>query len=139
MSLEEQAEALAQSKLEALIEENRKLKALCRYQYLTLGYYGTPFNYNEKNNVRHPITNEVASGIMHEGGHDARYAHKIAILQLKFTAEEICSWGSVWESLEQAQAFSKQHWSDDEKIDDLPVLNGQPERMHESEGRRANP
>lgn len=76
----------------ALRSENDRLKRACRYMYLTLGYYGTPYNYDRKNWATHPLTGEIASGIMHDGGRDARDAHA-AVHDLGFTQDEIGSWG----------------------------------------------
>jgi len=76
----------------ALRSENDRLKRACRYMYLTLGYYSTPYNYDPKNWVIHPISGERASGIMHDGGRDAKDA-QAAVSDLGFTAEEISSWG----------------------------------------------
>ena len=50
------------------------LLRIVRFQYLTLGYYGTPYNYDDKNIVHHPISGEPASGIKWDGGKDAREA-----------------------------------------------------------------
>lgn len=102
-----------QTEFESLMEENRKLKALCRYQYLTLGYYATPFNYASKNITYHPLTGKAASGILHDAGHDARYAMKIAVELLGFTPKEICDeWGGVFHGLtdKEQREFSNKHW-----------------------------
>lgn len=60
--------------LDASLEERKELVACIRYFYLTLGFYRTPFNYDPKNDVRHPITGEVCSGILHDGGREAAEA-----------------------------------------------------------------
>ena len=51
-----------------LRDENDRLKRACRYMHLTLGYYATPYNYDPKTWVTHPISGECASGILHDGG-----------------------------------------------------------------------
>lgn len=50
------------------------LRKAARYAYLTLGYYATPYNYDSKNIAYHPLTGKAASGIMFDGGSDAREA-----------------------------------------------------------------
>lgn len=75
----------------ALRAENDRLKRLCRYQYMTLGYYSTPYNYDTKNIAYHPETGQAASGIMCDGGHDARQASAVS-RALGFDGDEICSW-----------------------------------------------
>jgi len=72
-------------------EQLDKLKRLCRFQFLTLGYYATPYNYDDKNNIYHPITGEPASGIKVDGGQEAREANDL-IEKLGFTKDEIRSW-----------------------------------------------
>lgn len=56
------------------MDEIEKLKKALRFAYLTLGFYGTPYNYSEESKIRHPFTNEVVGGIMFDGGKDAREA-----------------------------------------------------------------
>lgn len=98
-----------------LREENDKLKRLCRYQYMTLGYYGTHHNYDESKIVYHPMSGKAASGIMEDGGRDARQAQFVA-RDLGFTGDEICAWAgpgvkTLWgDELEAAYAewFEKQ-------------------------------
>jgi hypothetical protein len=68
---------------EKLIQENERLKRLCRFQFLTLGFYRTKWNYNEGNTSY--------SGIMFDGGREATEANEMA-KKLGFTADEICSW-----------------------------------------------
>lgn len=93
----------------ALREENDKLKRLCRFQFMTLGYYGTHHNYDPKKIVYHPISGEAASGIMQDGGREARQAQFIA-RDLGFDGDEICAWPgpgvkSLWgDELESAYA-----------------------------------
>ena len=72
-------------------EQIDKLKRLCRFQFLTLGYYATEFNYDNKNTAYHPITGEITSGIMFDKGQQAKEAQKIA-KELGFTGDEIRSW-----------------------------------------------
>ena len=57
------------------------LKRLCRFQFLTLGFYGTPYNY----------TTNVVCGIKQDQGEQAREAQKIAT-DLGFTGDEIRLW-----------------------------------------------
>lgn len=80
-----------ENEIEKLREENERLKKLCRIQFITLGYYGTHYNYDQKNIVYHPISGEPASGIMHDGGQDARQASAFA-RALGFTGDEISAW-----------------------------------------------
>lgn len=56
--------------------EIERLRSLARYMYLTLGFYATPYNYDPQNVCTHPITGEPASGILFDGGDDAREAMK---------------------------------------------------------------
>jgi hypothetical protein len=88
----------------ALELENIKLRALVRYQYMTLGFYGTPYNYKEK--IGYP-DGKWRTGIEFDAGHDARYANRIATELLGYTSGEIMNWGSVFKSLEEAQEFSR--------------------------------
>jgi hypothetical protein len=57
-------------------EELNDLLFLARWMYLTLGYYGTEFNYDPNNIVRHPFTGQTCSGIVWEGGYGAREAQE---------------------------------------------------------------
>jgi len=54
--------------------ELERYKYLCRFLYLTLGFYATEYNYDDKNIVYHPLTGEPASGIMFDRGRGAREA-----------------------------------------------------------------
>jgi len=74
----------------SLRSENDRLKKAARYMYLTLGYYGTPHNYDSKNWVNHPITGQLASGILADGGTDARQAH--SVVKDLFSQDEIDAW-----------------------------------------------
>lgn len=76
----------------ALRSENDRLKRACRYMHITLGYYGTPYNYDAKNWVFHPMTGEKASGILHDGGKESLDAQAV-VKSLGFSSEEIYSWG----------------------------------------------
>jgi hypothetical protein len=55
-------------------EVENLIKAL-RFAFLTLGFYGTPYNYSEESKIRHPVSGEVCGGIMFDGGADAREAN----------------------------------------------------------------
>lgn len=70
--------------------ENDRLKKACRFMYLTLGYYGAPYNYDSKNWVSHPISGGLASGILSDGGSDARQAS--GVVKELFTQDEIDAW-----------------------------------------------
>jgi len=72
----------ARDKIQALEEENRKLKIVCRYQYLTLGFYSTPYNYRQK--IGYP-DGSWKTNIMEDEGHDARVA---GILTRRYFPEE---------------------------------------------------
>jgi len=60
--------------------EMANLRKAFRYMYLTLGYYGTPYNYDPDNVVYHPVSGQPASGILVDGGSDAREAMEKAKL-----------------------------------------------------------
>ena len=56
-------------------EEQKKDKDFVfRYMYLTLGYYATKYNYDDKNAVCHPTLGERVNGILHDGGARAKEA-----------------------------------------------------------------
>lgn len=78
---------LAMREVNKLRDENEKLKRLCRYQYLTLGFYGTRFNYQEK--IEFPDGSRE-NNITRDNGHDARQASILA--RRIFNADEICGW-----------------------------------------------
>lgn len=82
---------MEQSEIDLLKAENDRLKRLCRFQAFTLGFYGTPYNYNDANIAYHPISGQAASGIKADGGNDARQCAGVALL-LGFTHAEISSW-----------------------------------------------
>jgi hypothetical protein len=81
----------ADCNLARLEKENDRLKRLCRYQFLTLGFYAAKYNYTEEAIVHHPITGEPEGGIMADGGEQARAAKKVRE-KLGFTTEEILAW-----------------------------------------------
>ena len=118
------------ARLKELVEENDHLKRLCRFQYLTLGYYGTHYNYDPKNIVYNPTSGEPASGVMSDGGHSARQAHFIA-RDLGFDGDDICSWPgpgvkSLWGEDLEAQ-YKK--WFENrtgKKLDTDNKLSGSP-------------
>lgn len=89
--LDEKCETLQARQVPPTETENDRLKRLCRFQWMTLGYYSTPYNYDPKNIVIHPISGEVCSGILHDGGEQAREADEV-MKKLGFTADEIRSW-----------------------------------------------
>lgn len=64
-----------------LEDENDQLKRIVRFMYLTLGYYGTLYNYDD---------GKWMGGVLQDRGHDARQATIIA--KRSFSAEVICSW-----------------------------------------------
>jgi len=72
-------------------EQIDKLKRLCRYQFFTLGFYGTPYNYDDQYIAYHPIDGSPQSGIKHDGGGQAREAKRVMI-ELGFSPEEVSSW-----------------------------------------------
>ena len=67
------------SRIVQLEEEIVDLQRAVRFMYLTLGYYGTIFNYGEN----------AFTGIMTDRGHDARQAQ--LYVQKLFPASEICN------------------------------------------------
>lgn len=85
-----------------LEDENDKLKRIVRFMYLTLGYYGTLYNYDE---------GKWCGGVLQDRGHSARQASIVA--KMDFTAEEICSWpgprdGVFDRSWDQAKEVKKE-------------------------------
>jgi hypothetical protein len=93
-----------------LKEENEKLKKAVRFLYLTMGFYGTPFNYKTENQHSY-------SGILWDKGHDARYSMKVVSEGLGFTSDEISSWGGPFETLAETQGFSREHWTCGKDVD----------------------
>lgn len=90
-------------------EENLKLKALVRFLYLTLGFYATKYNYEQKIGLP---DGSWKTGIEQDEGHDANYAINIANRLCGYSGDEIQSWGSVFKSLEESQEFSKANWNE---------------------------
>lgn len=70
--------------LASLTQENERLRRLVRFQFLTLGFYGTKYNYNQGEFA-------AQSGVILDGGGNAQEAMRIAE-DLGFTANEITSW-----------------------------------------------
>ena len=54
-----------------------KYKYLCRFFYLTLGFYATEYNYSEKSRVTHPINGKSDIGVMWDKGRQANEALKV--------------------------------------------------------------
>lgn len=67
-----------------LEDENDKLKRMVRFMYLTLGYYGTVYNYDD---------GKWMGGVLQDRGQQARQATIIANKDYK--PEEICSWPAL--------------------------------------------
>jgi len=65
-----------------LHEENDKLRRLCRFQFFTLGHYGTQYNYDNPHSE---------GGVMHDRGKMARESNALAFA-MGFTRDEIDSW-----------------------------------------------
>ncbi len=74
---------------EELLEENKKLKKALRFTYLTLGFYGTPYNYSEDSAILW-IDNTKIKGILRDGGQDAREASEF--VKKLFSRDEILKW-----------------------------------------------
>ena len=76
--------------LQELKNENELLKRLVRFQFLTLGFYGTSYNYEHE--IQYPDGN-WRLGIVEDGGKRAREADKL-IDFLGFVRDDIRSWKS---------------------------------------------
>ena len=63
-----------------LLRENERLKRLVRFQFLTLGFYGTPSNYQHGER----------SNIAEDGGHEAKECDELVEF-LGFDKADICN------------------------------------------------
>lgn len=80
-------------------KENDRLKRALRYAFLTLGYYGTEYNYQQG----------PCGGVNEDGGRQARDANTMAH-RLGFLQSEILGWKGPFGDKEPVSVEAKTVW-----------------------------